>query len=715
MTAPPGAAASVDVPDVQGEVEDASGGATAATPPQSREPRWSARREALLALEILTLTAFIWARPIFGSFGRSPEAFVARGADWTDVVAFALLVLLLPPLLVVAGELVLQAVWPPLRRGARFVVVGVLGGLVTWQVFGNFVESPGASGVVVAVIGGALLALAASRLPSVRTFLRYASIGALVLLVEFLALSPVSSIVFGERHGGVERAAAEQVAAQIGPDAPPVVLVVFDGLPTQLLLDGSGHIDADLYPNFAALAGDGTWYRNHTTVAQYTLTAVPAILSGQRPAYGDTPPLVGNYRHNLFTLLGKSYDVHGGEQMTGICPVEMCPEEPGSPLRGLAHDAKDVWEAQMSDVQLDPELVPKAFDARYEKMSRWIAQQDFRRGERPGLYVYHLLLPHPGWNYLPDGTGYAASGRPPGMFLDIWGEWGETVARQRHVLQAQAADRLLGQLIAEMQRDGAYDDALVAVTADHGYAFTQNAPWRALAKDNADQILWTPLIIKAPGQHRGAIDDRNVNATDIVPTIADAIGIDRLPWKTSGEPASEAADRPKGAKWVVDWRYAWLRPTGEGHIVHVDGDAYFPKVLAADFVDGTGDLAVWRFTQYGELVGTKVADHEVAKGKPVATVEVEAPDRWQHVDTGYPPLELVGIAMLDSESRVAVAANGTIAAVVSAKPGSFAVSPIHALMWPGALRDGANDVRLYLVDGPVAAPVLHPMTMIARS
>jgi hypothetical protein len=266
-----------------------------------------------------------------------------------------------------------------------------------------------------------------------------------------------------------------------------------------------------------------------------------------------------------------------------------------------------------------------------------------------------------------------------------------------------------------MRRDGAYDDALVAVTADHGYAFEQDAPWRALAKGNADQILWTPLIIKSPGQQRAVIDDRNVNATDIVPTIADAIGIGRLPWKTGGEPASEAADRPKGAKWVVDWRYALLRPTGDGHIVHVDGDAYFPKVLAADFVAGTGDLAVWRHTEYGGLVATKVADHEVAKGKPVATVEVEAPDRWQHVDTGDPPLELVGIAMLDGESRVAVAANGTIAAVVSAEPGRFAVSPIHALMWPGALRGGANDVRLYLVDGPVSAPVLHPMTMVART
>ena len=33
---------------------------------------------------------------------------------------------------------------------------------------------------------------------------------------------------------------------------------------------------------------------------------------------------------------------------------------------------------------------------------------------------------------------------------------------------------------------------------------------------------------------------------------------------------------------------------------------------------------------------------------------------------------------------------------------------------PG-VRSGANDVRLYLVDGPASAPVLHPMTMVARS
>lgn len=692
----------------------------AESPPTPGRPagRWRTawRPERTGALEIAALTSFVVARPVFGSFGRSPETFVARGSDWTDVVAFALVVLLVPPALVVAAELVVGLVVPPLWRWVHGLAVGVIGTGAAWQLIGTFVEGDAAARKAASLAAGVLLAVAAARVVTVRTFLRYASIGAPVFLLQFLVLAPVSSIVLGERHGGVSADTAAAVSKAIGSDAPPVVLVVFDGLPTEALLDGTGHIDAHLYPNFARLAGAGTWYRNNTTVAQYTLTAVPAILSGQRPDYGDTPPVVGNYQHNLFTLLGDAYQVHAGEQITGICPVEMCPEEHGNPLNELLHDADDVWHAQMKDVRLDPELVPQAFDDRYGKMQRWIQQQDFSRGGKPGLYVYHLLLPHPGWDYLPGGQGYASVGGmpPPGMYYDTWGDWGATVGRQRHVLQAQAADGLLGQLLDRLEQSGAYGRSVIAVTADHGYSFAKDAPWRALDKDNVDEILWTPLIVKGPGQHAGVIDDRNTNTTDIVPTIAREVGIRRMPWATAGQAVGRDTARRRGDKWVVDWRFARLRPTGSGHIVHVDGDDYFRKVLAADWVRGTGPLAVWRTTEYGGLVATPVADHPVRPLGTAVTVNVEGPERWQAVDPARPPLELVGTAMLPGTARVAVAVNGRIAAVTATRPGGYAVSLVHALLWPGALRPGANDVKLYLVDGPARAPMLHPLAMAAQ-
>ncbi len=60
-------------------------------------------------------------------------------------------------------------------------------------------------------------------------------------------------------------------------------MVVFDEFSIESLLDGSGRVDASLYPELRELAGDATWYRNETTVAPYTEAAVPAILTGEFP------------------------------------------------------------------------------------------------------------------------------------------------------------------------------------------------------------------------------------------------------------------------------------------------------------------------------------------------------------------------------------------------------------------------------------------------
>jgi len=674
--------------------------------------RSAAEREVGPALEIVALTAFVLARPIFGSFGRSPETFVARGADWTDVLAFALLVALVPPLVLVAGELAVGGISSRARGWARIGVMVVLSGLVVWQLVEQVADWDSGVGVPVSLVAGALITFAWRRVPSVSVFLRYASVGLVVFLVQFLVLAPTASIVLGHRHGGVDPAAAREVAAAVGDDAPPVVLVVMDGLPTELLLDGSGHIDADLYPNFASLADDSTWYRNNTTVAQFTLEAVPAILSGQTPDASDRPAVTGSYEHNLFTLLGDSYDLHVGEQITGLCPVSLCPEPGGSPLGGLSGDAYEVWRAQMADTALDPELVPQAFDDRYERAHDWIAAQDFQEGGKPDLFAYHLLLPHAGWQYLPDGSEYAASGPPEGMLYDVWGAEGTAVGRQRHVLQAQAADGLLGELLDRLKEAGTYDDSVVAVTADHGYAFTKDAPWRALDPANVDQIMWTPLIVKSPGQTEGRIDDRNTNTTDVLPTIGAEIGLDELPWPVDGEPA-QTSDRDPADKWVVDWNLARLRPDHGEDVVHVDGVEGFAKVLRADPVEATGPDAVWRHTRYGRLVGTEVDEAEL--GEPEDTqIEVQGLDQWRDVDPDLPPLEVAGKSPITADEPVAIAVNGTVAAVVPATGTPYGVALVHALLWPDALRAGGNKLTAYRVEGPVEAPVLHPLKVVPR-
>jgi hypothetical protein len=55
----------------------------------------------------------------------------------------------------------------------------------------------------------------------------------------------------------------------------PVVMILFDEFPTTSLLDSSGQIDARLYPKFAKLAGQSTWYRNATAVSGLSTWAIP--------------------------------------------------------------------------------------------------------------------------------------------------------------------------------------------------------------------------------------------------------------------------------------------------------------------------------------------------------------------------------------------------------------------------------------------------------
>jgi hypothetical protein len=145
-------------------------------------------------------------------------------------------------------------------------------------------------------------------------------------------------------------------------------------------------------------------------------------------------------------------------------------------------------------------------------------------------------------------------------------------------------------------------------------------------------------------------------------------------------------------------------------------------VLASDPVEGTGDLAAWRRTEHGGLVGRSVAGEGgddgrggVEVGEPLdAVASVEGLDAWANVDVGFPPLELRGQAPLPEDALVAVTADGVVAAVVPTTPTVYGVSIIQALLWPGALHGGANEIGLHLVDGPPDAPVLHPLDVVPK-
>lgn len=661
------------------------------------------------ALELLALTTFVFARPVLASLGRSAETFVTRGADWTDVLVFLVAVVAVPAFVVVAVDLVARLAAERALRPVHATLVGVLAALAAWQI-GEQVTSMELlplGGAACALVGLAVAALR-WRTQALATFLRYGSLIVLVVVGQFAFTSNSGQILLGGRHVGVDADVRERVAAAVGDDGPPVVLMVFDGLPTELLMDGGGGIDPELYPHLAALAGTSTWYRNNTTVAPVTLQAVPAILSGTLGGKAEAP-VASSYPENVFTMLGGTYDLHALEPLTGLCPVSLCPAGGGWPVNDLLGDAGSVWNDQMGGQTQMEFFVPGAFDHRFDRISAWLDQQDFSRGDRPDAYVMHLLLPHDGWQYLPDGTQYAdAMGSPTGMWAYTWGGVGAGVGRQRHIMQMQLVDRIVGRVMDSLRAAGTFDDALMVVTADHGYAFHDDDLVRGLTEDNFDQVMWTPLIVKSPGQAAGRVDDANVQTVDVLPTIADELGVD-LPWDDlDGVPAA-SADRDPDDKAMADWGYSDLR-SDDGSPVAVDAAEGFSRVLAGDAVAGHGPLALWDRTggAHGDLVGRRVDELPLGEGVQ-QPLDVVGLDRWDDVDPQRPPLEVLGYSALPVDLSVAVAVNGTVAAVVPSEPGPYGTTAVDALLWPESVERGDNAVEAFVVEGPPGAPTLRPL------
>jgi len=691
--------------------------AFAPLPGHEDTPRGALRGELLAALELAGLTGLAFTRPVLDSFGRAPETFLTRSAEPSDVVVFALVVAALPLVVVALAGAAGRLAGGRVRGWVHLGLVGVLGGLMAWRLGTDAAPWGPRLLLVVGLIGGLALVAVRSRLGQSATYLRFLGGASVVFLVQFLVFSPSSSLATGGDPPTADGELAEAVLEANDGQPPPVVMVVVDALPTVSLMDGQGGIDAELYPNLAELAGGATWYRNHTTTSAWTYQAVPAMLSGRLPQLPSELPNTHNYPDNLFTLFAGTHDITATEQLTQLCPREECPRPGGSAVPALLRDAVDWWRGGLQRGNSGGgEVLPGALDpGRADEFTRWIAGQDFSPAGDPGMWFYHLVMPHDPWVVLDDLTPYVGAGeRPYGMFMSSWLHHGAAVARQRHLLQAQGVDRALGQLVDELEAAGTYDDALIVVAGDHGEAFTADHPKRGLADAQYEQVAWTPLIVKAPGQSEGVVDDANVWNVDLVPTVADLLGID-LPWDVDGVPAGS---RPSSDKQVLDSEQHEFEPAEGSDFVDLDGREGLARVLAADPVPGSGEHAVWQRTEHGTLVGRAVEDLEVAAagggGEAGGTITVEQLDRIEQQGDEPPLLEVVGRTSLGQDEVIALTVNGVVAAVaplgVDLKTMGDGTRLVHALLLPDPF-EASNEVQAYRVTGPRGDEVLHELTV----
>jgi hypothetical protein len=271
----------------------------------------AARSRGRAFVELLALWGFAVAQPLLDIFGRAPQQFAFRGAEPVDIVLFALVVALAGPAVLWLVEVVAGAID---RRAADALHLLFLAGLVA--AFVVQAARPLADGLVLYAIGAAAgigAAVAYRRFEAVRTWLAFAALAPVVFVVLFLVSSPTSHLL-----DDVESAGPGDVGNPV-----PVVMMVFDELPLESVVDRDGTIDAELYPNLAELAGTSTWFRNDTSVSSSTWHAVPTLVTGQMPD-PEAAPVAADHPDSLFTLVGDDYEMNVVESVTRLCPGDVC-------------------------------------------------------------------------------------------------------------------------------------------------------------------------------------------------------------------------------------------------------------------------------------------------------------------------------------------------------------------------------------------------------
>jgi sulfatase-like protein len=498
-----------------------------------------------------------------------------------------------------------------------------------------------------------------------------------LVLIAVVAVAAVAAVVAAASDDpDGRRTASASVASK-----PHVMLLILDEFPSDALLDRSGRIDPVRYPNFAALAAGGTWFRNAYSYYDSTTKAVPLILDGVRP-YKSQPSDRRGHPHSIYDVLGRrGYRMVDSEEATAICPRRWCPNAP----------------------RRRPAIIPHLNSGRRERLDAFI--RSVEPSGRPTFWMKHMLLPHGPYMFLPSGAQTRSGARDlvPAM-NSTRGFHDEFLTRhneQRFLLQVGFVDRQLGRIVKRLKEQGMYDDTLIAVVADHGFAWQVGVDNRRRVRDsNVEEMAPVPLIVKAPRQTRGRVSRAYASTLDVTPTIADVLGY-RLGYRADGRSAFSRAVRRR--------RVVAMPDRGFTKIVRISGrrwEALRRRVVRRRLRQfGSGEQGL--FTGIGpnrELIGRSTAELQIADGGAARASIADAGElRNVRRASGIVPAQIAGDltgGRRGAKRDVAVAVNGRIEAVGRTfylKDDStehFAVNVPES-----ALREGRNAVEVLEV-GP---------------
>ena len=308
---------------------------------------------------------------------------------------------------------------------------------------------------------------------------------------------------------------------------------------------------------------------------------------------------------------------------------------------------------------------------------------------RPTLYYLHSLLPHAHYVYLPSGQVYSVDYGLNGLTKETWSsdEWAATQSYQRYLLQVGFVDTLLGQLITQLKAADLYEKSLIVITADHGVSFRPHDNRRSVTKTNFADIMTVPLFIKAPFQQQGEILDHNVETIDILPTIADILGI-KLPWPVDG-----------GSAFSPEPRAGTEKASSISTQIALDRfDTAVREAVKRQTQLFPPDTSVLPKAAPSGLVGQPIQDLPMNEDVNLAiTIDQSARLAQVDLEAQFLPAHITGTLHSEEFIFIALALNGTVRAIT--RPWPFAVKGRYgrwsALLDPQFFQSGKNTVEAF--------------------
>ena len=668
------------------------------------------------------------AQPLFSILAKHPGFFVARQSQPNEILLLVAGLSFGVPLVCILCEAMAWLLGP---RSLRLVHGGFVSFFCALLLLPVLTKIPSISGIWIALLAGTfgiVASLAYLRIRTSRKSLLFLLPAVLIFPLLFLLGSPISKLIFKKK--------VVEESHPLAGRAAPVVMVVLDEFPLSSLLDSALQINAVRYPHFAELAKHSTWYRKATTVSEATLGAMPSIMTGRypRPILALLPNAT-DFPRNLFTLVKNSYEFNVQENLTQLCPESICGGDSGQrywlrEARTLVSDLTILYlyfvlpknlTAGLPDIthswksfadRIDRRRPIRELMAKYENMADWDDRpsqfRDFvdsiHPTTKPTFHFLHMLLPHAIWEFLPSGKRYTldteirgtrginAEGADPNLWCED--AWTVTESYQRHLLQVQLADELVGYLINRLKKVALFDPSLLIVTADHGCSFRPGDSRRLVTSTNYADILSVPLFIKTPFQQKGILDDRNVEIVDILPTIAKVLDV-TVPWEMDGYPLTQGHHWERNDKRLI-------RENGETLRFPSSLDPQVETVQKKLSLFGTGGSPeqLFRAGPFGSLVGRAV--HEIPQVQESSrTYELDHRDFFGAVDFSSPIVltHITGKLLASGDepykSRpLAVAVNGTIRG--TSQTYQQGTDERFSTVTPeSAYREGHNEIAVY--------------------